>query len=219
MTCDDIILSAKCGGKTKDEYAEMKISMFNMIEIVLAIGIAAFGIMAVVAMIPPALNANRDVSADSFAQEAASKMVFLVNFPPAGTTFITADTNVVEKTKMSADEKILSGIRESTIGIPKFDNDTKKEDASIWKNPNDDRTDWNIYNIRVENKDHLAFLLESSDHSVAVHALVWKTDIKDFELKTGGDYTFSRYFIEISWPINVTYPNRNKRLIFFDKRN
>lgn len=56
----------------------MKITMFNMIEIVLAIGIAAFGIMAVVAMIPPALNANRDVAADSFAQEAASKMVFLM---------------------------------------------------------------------------------------------------------------------------------------------
>ena len=50
-----------------------------MIEIVLAIGIAAFGIMGVVAMIPPALNANRDVSADAFVDEAVSKIGTYVN--------------------------------------------------------------------------------------------------------------------------------------------
>ena len=52
----------------------MRILKFNMVEIVLAIGIAAFGITAVVAMIPPALNANRDVSADAFVDEAVSKI-------------------------------------------------------------------------------------------------------------------------------------------------
>ena len=57
----------------------MRILKFNMIEIVLAIGIAAFGITAVVAMIPPALNANRDVSADAFVDEAVSKIGTYVN--------------------------------------------------------------------------------------------------------------------------------------------
>lgn len=52
---------------------------FNMIEIVLAIGIAAFGVTAVVAMIPPALNANRDVSADAFVDEAVSKIGAYIN--------------------------------------------------------------------------------------------------------------------------------------------
>lgn len=57
----------------------MRILKFNMIEIVLAIGIAAFGVTAVVAMIPPALNANRDVSADAFVDEAVSKIGAYVN--------------------------------------------------------------------------------------------------------------------------------------------
>ncbi len=47
---------------------------FNMVEIVLAIGVVAIGVTGVMALLPPALNANRDVAADAFVAEAASKV-------------------------------------------------------------------------------------------------------------------------------------------------
>ena len=53
---------------------------FNMVEIVLAIGVVAIGVTGVMALLPPSLNANRDVAADAFAEEAMSKMVALINF-------------------------------------------------------------------------------------------------------------------------------------------
>ena len=50
---------------------------FNMVEIVLAIGVVAFGITGVMALLPPALNANRDTVNDVFVDEAISKMRLL----------------------------------------------------------------------------------------------------------------------------------------------
>ena len=52
---------------------------FNMVEIVLAIGVVAIGVTGVMALLPPSLNANRDVAADAFVEEAASKVSALLN--------------------------------------------------------------------------------------------------------------------------------------------
>ena len=53
---------------------------FNMVEIVLAIGVVAFGITGVMALIPPALNAMKNVSYDTFMDEAASKIQWLIKY-------------------------------------------------------------------------------------------------------------------------------------------
>ena len=52
---------------------------FNMVEIVLAIGVVAFGITGVMALLPPALNAMKNVNYDGFMDEAASKIQWLIN--------------------------------------------------------------------------------------------------------------------------------------------
>lgn len=52
---------------------------FNMVEIVLAIGVVAFGITGVMALLPPALNANRDVTQETFADEAISKTSYFLS--------------------------------------------------------------------------------------------------------------------------------------------
>ena len=44
----------------------MKKKFFNMIEVLLALGVTAVGIMGILAVIPMTLNANRDAAADSY---------------------------------------------------------------------------------------------------------------------------------------------------------
>ncbi len=46
---------------------------FNMVEIVLAIGVVAFGIIGVMALLPPALNAMKNVNYDGFTEKEARR--------------------------------------------------------------------------------------------------------------------------------------------------
>lgn len=65
------------------------LSKFNLIEIILAIGVVALGMAAVLALLPPALNANVDSMGDSDAAEIASNMVTYIDkvaLECAGTT-------------------------------------------------------------------------------------------------------------------------------------
>ena len=52
---------------------------FNLIEIILAMGVVAIGMTAVMALLPPALNANRDATGDAVAVEAASQMIAYID--------------------------------------------------------------------------------------------------------------------------------------------
>ena len=50
----------------------MKKKFFNMIEVLLALGVTAIGIMGIMAVIPVTLNANRDASADNLIADVAN---------------------------------------------------------------------------------------------------------------------------------------------------
>ena len=55
------------------------LSKFNLIEIVLAIGVVALGMTAVLALLPPALNANIDSQGDANAAEIASNVITYID--------------------------------------------------------------------------------------------------------------------------------------------
>ena len=55
------------------------LSRFNLIEIVLAMGVVALGMTAVLALLPPALNANVDSQGDVNAAEIASNMITYID--------------------------------------------------------------------------------------------------------------------------------------------
>lgn len=55
------------------------LSKFNLVEIVLAIGVVALGMAAVLALLPPALRANQDSQGDTDAAEIAANMVTYID--------------------------------------------------------------------------------------------------------------------------------------------
>ena len=55
------------------------LSKFNLVEIVLAIGVVALGMAAVLALLPPALRANQDSQGDADATEIASNMITYID--------------------------------------------------------------------------------------------------------------------------------------------
>lgn len=175
-----------------------------MIEIVLAIGIAAFGIMAVVAMIPPALTANRDIAADAFVDEAVSKMKLLVNI------FYLQDWDNMLKGESNPNSP-------TSEKIPNLNTLVKGNNVFDDTYPQEMR-DWNIFSTTAAN----VFYLESSDSTIAAHVVIWKQPVSPLMKDGAGnwitppyDYA-ARINIEISWPVNVVQANRQRRLITFD---
>ena len=163
---------------------------FNMVEIVLAIGVVAIGVTGVMALLPPALNANRDVAVDAFVDEAASKMqaIFKLKYVPEWSSAITAlETNPPDSTTYPAD------------------NDFKTTEVV---------SGWKIYEKNTGN-DAYKFL--SSDGITSVHARVWKGKIDDLNgISSQPSITdAARIFVEFSWPTTAT-SNRQTRLIAFD---
>lgn len=169
---------------------------FNMIEIVLAIGVVAFGVTAVMALLPPSLNANRDVAADAFVAEAASKASALLNLKyipdwKNGTSlpFSSAQTQPQPESKIDKGSVIDSNL-----------------------------SDWKIY----ETSKPSVYLFESGDETTYLHASFRQADIpSDLYNGTGSvapadANNAKRIFVEFSWPVSIAMENRQKRLFVFD---
>ena len=192
---------------------------FNMVEIVLAIGVVAFGITGVMALLPPALNANRDVVNDSFVDEGISKMQALFN-----TEFLKNwDKYISDKQTKNYIKKYTSSSYSSTNASLKKDY-TKANCSALFSGDMHDV--FNIYN-----KDNVYYIESgfpgTSETKTAIHATIWRADLDDiFYNPTGGylnasqtndgGYGGYRIYIEFSWPVTAEYDIREKRIIVYD---
>ena len=160
-----------------------------MIEIVLAIGIAAFGIMGVVAMIPPAINANRDVAADAFVDEAVSKIGAYVNLVLMyqsnwGNTCPNSKPTLTITAKPSGNETFYTGSR-------------------MWRN---------------NSTPNGVYWMETSDGTPFVATLWCDPNINDFYNGSSTGQTLGqgvRIYAELSWPANRS-TNRETRFFCWE---
>ena len=170
----------------------MRILRFNMIEIVLAIGIAAFGITAVVAMIPPALNANRDVSADAFVDEAVSKIG----------TYVT-----------------LQLMYQSDWSSACPDENHKPDDVAITASPRANANDHGILGMDMWlTSTNGVYYMEASDGTPFAVKLWCNSSVSDFYNGSSTGQTLLqgvRIHAEIAWPANRA-TNRTIRTFCWD---
>lgn len=117
---------------------------FNMVEIVLAIGVVAFGITGVMALLPPALNAMKNVNYDGFMDEASSKVQWLIKYlnvasiPDYATDTPNPDEIfATDKTHELQDTKIYEIKANSLYYVESEDGETGVH-VKIWKAPIED---------------------------------------------------------------------------------
>lgn len=174
---------------------------FNMVEIVLAIGVVAFGITGVMALIPPALNAMKNVSYDTFMDEAASKIQWLIKYVNVSNI---ADYNT------SYENDVLKNIN----------------NTDYQKQKNELGGDTKIYQM-INNK---LYYIVSEDGMTGVHVNVWKMPIQDLHEKQSADNGVNvssgyktvdtakgvRIYFCVSWPVTSSWKERTKRYIVYD---
>ena len=187
---------------------------FNMVEIVLAIGVVAFGITGVMALLPPALNANRDTVNDVFVDEAISKMrlLFKTFFEPNFDTCISAGNYIAEKAHGEITDTEVANFQ-STYSPATME--TKKLFS-----------DTNLHNLFRIFRDGNVYYLNSVDGETAsaVHVLLHKEKIPGETVGMGtGEITFLKGFGEgyriymiFSWPVTASWNARQKRTVIYD---
>lgn len=187
---------------------------FNMVEIVLAIGVVAFGITGVMALLPPALNANRDTVNDVFVDEAISKMrlLFETFFEPNFDTCISAGNYIAEKADGEITDTEVANFQ-STYSPATME--TKKLFS-----------DTNLHNLFRIFRDGNVYYLNSVDGETAsaVHVLLHKEKIPGETVGAGtGQISFSegfgegyRIYMTFSWPVTASWNARQKRTVIYD---
>lgn len=187
---------------------------FNMVEIVLAIGVVAFGITGVMALLPPALNANRDTVNDVFVDEAISKMrlLFETFFEPNFDTYISAGNYIAEKADGEITDTEVANFQ-STYSPATME--TKKLFS-----------DTNLHNLFRIFRDGNVYYLNSVDGETAsaVHVLLHKEKIPGETVGAGtGQISFSegfgegyRIYMTFSWPVTASWNARQKRTVIYD---
>jgi|GEM_PF-2476007 len=187
---------------------------FNMVEIVLAIGVVAFGITGVMALLPPALNANRDTVNDVFVDEAISKMrlLFETFFEPNFDTYISSGNYIAEKADGEITDTEVANFQ-STYSPATME--TKKRFS-----------DTNLHNLFRIFRDGNVYYLNSVDGETAsaVHVLLHKEKIPGETVGAGtGQISFSegfgegyRIYMTFSWPVTASWNARQKRTVIYD---
>ena len=187
---------------------------FNMVEIVLAIGVVAFGITGVMALLPPALNANRDTVNDVFVDEAISKMrlLFKTFFEPNFDTCISAGNYIAEKAHGEITDAEVANFQ-STYSPATME--TKKLFS-----------DTNLHNLFRIFRDGNVYYLNSVDGETAsaVHVLLHKEKIPGETVGAGtGEISFLegfgegyRIYMTFSWPVTASWNARQKRTVIYD---
>ena len=176
----------------------MKKKFFNMIEVLLALGVTAVGIMGILAVIPMTLNANRDAAADSYINDVVNTKFTEIAGAVRGnpdTYFGSGKTGAAAPG--TADKKILG-----------------PDDAvPSGKNGVDVATGTN------EGVYYFQFGKENQMPDFNGYLRVWYTYPGDLEGGANNRNDLIRYYVEASWPADKDYTERKKRVYVREYHN
>lgn len=190
---------------------------FNMVEIVLAIAVAAIGIVGIVGVLPVAVKSNTNAEADSIVSDAAATFFAeVVDERVMRTRRSGASLSTIPSSKGSDPSKrSISQAKSSTTKLGGIDFGDTLNDVDNNTNAPFMMRNWRIEPNVDENplfEADIRFWYEYPDDIVA-----FKTENKAGQIyvipEVLKNYTkLIRVYAEISWPVNVEYKNREKRI-------
>ncbi len=164
-------------------------SMFNLIEITMAIAVVGIGIAAIMALFPPALEANRVANTENYIGGIVETLQsFTENYVRQNWSKIT---DFPDTEKSPATEASFPPAWTAVTGFP------------------------GLYNVDTANG---IYGILSDDKTICMHLKIWRDAtppvIANTALATSSNS--ARLFIELSWPVILPYANREKRFYVFE---
>lgn len=168
---------------------KMKRKYFNMIEVVLALGVIALGVVGIMGILPVAINSSKAAVGDSYAADVANTFFSHIETAlKAEGNWATELTDIpIEPTQLNADNTEWNFTEDSGI----------------------ERKSPGLYKIR---------LTQGANTTFTAHARVWRENLPNLSvakqsLPSPPDERYAiRVYVEISWPHTADYDNREKRI-------
>lgn len=212
----------------------MKLRFFNMIEVLLALGITAVGITGLMGIIPLGLNANRDAMAETFTADIAnSYFARLTRNAATASDFSTFCTSVANIPFPVASKESVTTPDSNTVNVYKnpISDLTAAQKASMIRLPAEytfTESGVDMESASVGGKSYFKIRVGKEGANFPdfeADLCGWKCypdDIPDVvNANEDGKRNLIRVYLEISWPVTAAYDNREKRIFireFYDKK-
>ena len=176
-------------------------SMFNLIEITMAIAVVGIGIAGIMALFPPALEANRTANVNNYVGGMLDTMASFIEYSVKGNW---------NKYILNSSTAIKS-YTDSPVPPTESNSDSWSSDNTV-----------NFPGLYEITKDSGNFAVRNHDKSVEGHIRIWKDHVTDYndvdsKLSLSTDYEkAARVFIELSWPITAPYINRERKVLIYE---
>lgn len=175
----------------------MRLRFFNLIEITMAIAVVGIGIGGVMALFPPAIEANKVANTLNFTGNVVDNLVSYVRYK-----ILTDNFASQLKEKSVAEEPSVDTDISEWTAIPNFSG---------------------IYTIAGKTT---VFGVKSTDETISAHVRIWKAAENAFAEKCNKFYMDKtlkeipisgreQYVVELSWPVAKPYADREKQLFLF----
>ncbi|MBO4648610.1 MAG: prepilin-type N-terminal cleavage/methylation domain-containing protein [Lentisphaeria bacterium] len=176
-------------------------SWFNLIEVTMAIAIVGIGIAGVMALFPPAIEANKVANNENYLGGVSETlMAFLESTVFSNFTSSTAASLASSNTAATGDTK---------NGCKIADWEGKGLGAGGFPE---------LYQLAAKQR----YGVKSADGSVTALISIWKGSAVGDLSTTGSRDTVTladdslRVYVEVSWPAQLPYANRQKKVYVFD---
>ncbi len=181
----------------------MKCKKFNLIEVVLAIGILAIGITSVISLFPIGFQETRDSIAENYSSEAADSMLaFLAreSYDPTTWNNLFGTSGAIPGSKPTSTETSTSG--------------WTHEEGDIYSTGNN-----GIYGLKVS-----SLIGDSNITDFTGEVLIWKSQVENIRAagQSIGALSYDEAValnLEISWPVEKPYAYRNKNTYYLELFN
>ena len=206
---------------------------YNLVEVILALGVVAIGVVSIMALFPIGASASRDAAMETYSSNAADEMFHMLQFMALndGTTlddswnkWIKNDTQL-ETSKPDYDEANTEKDKWERLG-----DTTKGIDSNIFKTKSTKKGVFLLISHHDSSADKDATLADAgdteSDSTITYEkvdfravVLVWKEKVREDPTDASKDIDFdeaAKLVIEVSWPEEMPYAARQKRYFSYE---
>ena len=166
-------------------------SGFNLIEITMAIAIVGIGIAGVMALFPPAIEANKAANNENYLGIVSNSFLgYLEN-------------------------QVLSDFSQFKSGGSFNSFTSRPATDDLWKNKSSSSISGfpGLYTVSGHNN---VFAVESADGTVTALIAVWHNNAAAPDSYSTNANDSRRVYVEVSWPAAVPYASRTKKLYIYD---
>ncbi|MBO7619734.1 MAG: hypothetical protein J6T06_04430 [Victivallales bacterium] len=206
---------------------------YNLVEVILALGVVAIGVVSIMALFPIGASASRDAAMETYSSNAADEMFHMLQFMALndGTTLDDSwDKWIKNDTKLETSKPDYDDANTDKDKWERLGDTTKGIDSNIFTTTTSKKGVFLLISHHDSSADKDATLANAgdseSDNTITYEkvdfravVLAWKEKVREDPTDASKDIDFdeaAKLVIEVSWPEEMPYAARQKRYFSYE---